>query len=548
MSDFNDFITLKTDKEKDSVAPKALLVSFELSAAGKRINNRIYSPKGQRENAATWTNPYKKPILVHHDEEKGDPIGRFQSVRYESLEAQAIKHLGSVTAYHEIVRALDSGNTKAINQVMKKHKLYTDKNWPGVGRLWAEVKITDADAIQKFLDERYLTFSAGSSTDRYACLACGQDWKSGTLCEHRPGMEDEEGNVGVFMTGAFIGDEASVVNNPANRSSVVSTMQMVDSEGKDVVINDAENLEKSAQVEFSNNNEDLVSSLFELNIQTVLDCFVEDKLGFNLVDAITNKTEEEKAWTAKLADALETDSTESLAPLKAKLDSYKPKVDKAEEPEQKDLPWEILDLAVEGLVPAEKRLTKEARSALEKEVFLKDGFLPVHDLAYYEAVATLLEKYKTPEVESLKVALADRKLVLESKAQLDETSALYANALKTVDEMKKLLTEIVSIVNDKLGVTHEFDDTLNKVEQFTDWLDIIKQSSQNGVKKVEITPIQNPSISSSEDNSQAGIGEFEREIINNYKSLLAKDQKAASRYLHLNKKYLPQSFDIKSLS
>ena len=55
---------------------KGLLVTYDLSHSGRRINNRIYSTAGQRKGIDSLTEPYPKPILLHHDA-KEDPIGRF---------------------------------------------------------------------------------------------------------------------------------------------------------------------------------------------------------------------------------------------------------------------------------------------------------------------------------------------------------------------------------------------------------------------------------------------------------------------------------------
>ena len=49
---------------------KGLQVSWYLSHSGRRINNRIYTVRGQQYGIDTLLSPYPKPILKHHDQKK----------------------------------------------------------------------------------------------------------------------------------------------------------------------------------------------------------------------------------------------------------------------------------------------------------------------------------------------------------------------------------------------------------------------------------------------------------------------------------------------
>ncbi len=226
----------KTDKHRfmDSIlsssdsSVRGLEVTFNLSSSARRINNRIYTPKGQRDNIRSWTEPYAKPIIRNHDKNE-DPIGRFKSVQWYSLEQDAIRHFRHIADYTKFMNDMDSDDPRRIYKALKRHSLLTDTRWRGTGELLATALIVDETAIEKFLDGRYLTFSAGSHTDRYVCGICGSDWAQGDVCEHRPGMITDSGDIGVFVTGAFYGDEASVLTMPANSYSSVRSMQMTDS-------------------------------------------------------------------------------------------------------------------------------------------------------------------------------------------------------------------------------------------------------------------------------------------------------------------------------
>jgi hypothetical protein len=291
---------------------RGLLVTFDLSHSGRKINNRIYPPWGQRDGANSWTEPFRRPIILNHDNHAKNTIGRFVSVTWQSLEAEAIDHLGGIKPYLEVKKALDSNDAKLIYKTYNKYGLFRDKKWPGVGKLVAQALITDSDAVERFVDGRYLTFSAGSRTNAYTCLVCGSGWHEGDVCDHRPGMTDEDGNTAYFMTGLFLGDEGSVVNAPADTMSQVRNLEMQDFE---ITIDDAE----SAAWLFTEPNEDNfmltdstmevasmtieLKDLMELEPETVINKIVDGSLGYNFED-LKGDTQMEIQWLIRIHDSM----------------------------------------------------------------------------------------------------------------------------------------------------------------------------------------------------------------------------------------------------
>jgi hypothetical protein len=127
----------------------------------------------------------------------------------------------------EVTAAFDEDSPERIYKTLKRYGLLTKKSWPGVGSMRVTAKISDKDAIEKFLDGRYITFSAGSTTDRHVCSVCASDWAFGDMCEHCHGrIYDDE--LCVFVTGRFEVLEGSVVNTPADDLSQVLSMEMSD--------------------------------------------------------------------------------------------------------------------------------------------------------------------------------------------------------------------------------------------------------------------------------------------------------------------------------
>lgn len=242
-----DLVTLKpdpritglSDKEKYALLDKAeasiakgnggLLITYDLSHSGRRINNRIYPVRGQKLGIKTLTEPYNKPILLNHDT-MTDPIGRFTGGRWRDLSHEAMGHFNKINDFLQVQDAYEADDPQAIYDVMKKFGLLTNRKWPGLGVMEVQAKISDKEAVEKFLDGRYQTFSAGSGTDRHVCSVCMSDWATGDVCEHRHGrIYDNE--LAVFITGQFRVNEGSVVNMPADDLSQIRAMEMADNTG-----------------------------------------------------------------------------------------------------------------------------------------------------------------------------------------------------------------------------------------------------------------------------------------------------------------------------
>lgn len=204
-----------------------LSVSWYLSHSGRRINNRIYTVKGQRDGIDSIMNPYAKPILTHHDQGQ-DPIGRFTGGRWESLASEAMGFFPSLNSYMDMQLAFDRDDPEMIFDLMNRNNLLTNRQWAGMGRMSVSAKISDPTAIEKFMDGRYITFSAGSTTDRHVCSICQSDWAVGDFCDHRHGKM-YDGVPCCFVTGKFEVLEASVVNTPADDLSQLQSMEMTDS-------------------------------------------------------------------------------------------------------------------------------------------------------------------------------------------------------------------------------------------------------------------------------------------------------------------------------
>jgi hypothetical protein len=205
-------ISFKIDKSKTEVIMKdakeevkggySLICEVNATHSGTLINNRIYPPDSMRKGIRTWTSPYKKPVLVNHDDTK-DPVGRVISAKYLKT---------------------DRGMTDVdYKPILRESEGY------GYQRL--TVKITDPEAIKKILDGRYETVSVRMSTDHCTCSICGTDWSGEDgPCEHHPGTK-YDGKLAFMTTGDLSYREMSFVNIPADEYAGVK--EAIVSEQKD---------------------------------------------------------------------------------------------------------------------------------------------------------------------------------------------------------------------------------------------------------------------------------------------------------------------------
>jgi hypothetical protein len=203
-------------KDSDVDTPGAsLLVKIAATHSALRTGNKgFYLPERMRDGARSFLVPYKKPVLTHHDDFK-DPIGRVQSARYVDL-----THLypqNDVWMQKLAVGGLkDKDLQKAVQYFLKNWQKQED--YQGLGYIELVAEITDPDAIQKVLDNRYLTVSTAHSSDAAFCGICMQNWVADGWCEHEPGNV-YDGDECVLIPGQHFYSEVSYVNKPADREA-----------------------------------------------------------------------------------------------------------------------------------------------------------------------------------------------------------------------------------------------------------------------------------------------------------------------------------------
>lgn len=188
--DFHETLTIKLPNIEETLADYSvaefreshgLIVELASIHAGITANFNQYDADELEKAIPSWTTPYPKPIILHHNPET-EPMGRVISARMEKEE-------------------------------------------DGTPFTMLQVAITDPAAIQKIQDKRYLTGSVGGKAEEALCSVCGKDWvaasmATGAPCKHVRGRMYEGQLASLNMKGIGF-KEYSFVNMPADQRSSI---------------------------------------------------------------------------------------------------------------------------------------------------------------------------------------------------------------------------------------------------------------------------------------------------------------------------------------
>ena len=203
---------------KDDTVSK-LTVSIEATHSGIINGNKwFYTPAGMEDGASTFTSPFPKPVLVSHDR-YADAVGRVIESEYVPYSNASESGIGD---------SLDSKSSLKQIKDFTKSDIFAEDGYKGLGHIELKVEITDTGAIEKLLDNRYLTVSISGDTEQAVCSTCGIDAKNivdnEEPCEHWRGeIYDEEESF--LIAGAMTFNEVSFVNVPADSNAKVKSIQ-----------------------------------------------------------------------------------------------------------------------------------------------------------------------------------------------------------------------------------------------------------------------------------------------------------------------------------
>jgi len=141
-------------------------------------NDVLYTTSAAKKGCKSFTKPFNKPQLMHHDKHS-NPIGRI----FESKVVAIDKQLDDIDEPPDVVSL--------------------------------KVEISDETAIANILKGLYLTCSVGSKATKVRCSACNQILTEEGLCEHEKGSR-VAGKEVYWIIDEIVYNENSFVNIPAD--------------------------------------------------------------------------------------------------------------------------------------------------------------------------------------------------------------------------------------------------------------------------------------------------------------------------------------------
>ena len=183
-----DSMQLLKDMASGKTQVVALDVEMEATHSGKNHNYCIYYEDSMEKDVESFVNPFKKPILKNHDSYSGEPLGR-------------------------------------ISQSWHGPSVLTDER----SAIHLKARVTDQDAIPKFLDGRYSTVSISGTMGTVTCNVCGKTiLKDGKFkfCGHWRG-ESYKDQMCYWGARDIEYHEVSTVNNPADDFAQIMKVTVV---------------------------------------------------------------------------------------------------------------------------------------------------------------------------------------------------------------------------------------------------------------------------------------------------------------------------------
>lgn len=248
-----DSMQLLKDMASGKTNVLALDVEMEATHSGKNHNYCVYYEDSMEKDAESFVNPFKKPVLKNHDGYSGEPLGR-------------------------------------ITQSWFGPSALTDER----SAIHLKTRITDQDAIPKFLDGRYGTVSIGGTMGTVTCNICGKTiLKDGKFkfCGHWRG-ESYKDQVCYWGAKDIEYHEVSTVNNPADDYAQIMKVTVVtDSDDK----KDSKEDNKMAETNTDNKNAE--------NVKNTICDMIDQLLGNSAASTSDSSNNDDKTEGSSVANA-----------------------------------------------------------------------------------------------------------------------------------------------------------------------------------------------------------------------------------------------------
>ena len=397
-------------KDLGPISKNSIIQVIEGIHVGPTRNFTWYTEKALRDSVPTWTTPYQRPLIMHHNEKDGKTIGRIIDVEYVTQ------------------------NTRS-----------------GTPALVFTCNVPDKEGKEQIQDGRLKTVSIGIIAHDVRCSICGEqveviDEYGSTACGHNKG--EQYGNkICYWEIHKMEAKELSYVIVPSD--IYAHNLKTYKAEDFNQSIKES-NFEKGVSINMTEGNH-----IKEGKIKTqVIDEEVknnEPAIGEPVKEE--PKTVEPKVEEPKIEDAKKAD--EALEAKEKEIEELKAKVEKLEA-EKVELSNKVVSMTNDLNAATEK--ANEITAQLNKEVELK------------EAVETQLAEAKTQLRESKEVEFNTLRTALNKSVVLKETLSKRSNEslMDAINDLKEELSGTKNIKNISEAIKPSLDDEKNKNNVVTD--------------------------------------------------------------------------------
>ena len=208
------------------------------TTSDKKINYRKYDDNSviEMSDNGSYMTPYNKPVLKNHNDWSGEPLGR-------ALDSFAIDH--QTLTYKS---PYNSELPEEVIEYFKENNCFKD------GKTSIILKcFVDNNTMEKIKDGYYLTVSQGITCSDMICNICGETFFK---CPHYAAstykVNDIETECIPKAIGPFIAEEISIVNIPANDTSIIYVPEKKE-EKNSVSNSDNKNIQNQVQIDNQEN-------------------------------------------------------------------------------------------------------------------------------------------------------------------------------------------------------------------------------------------------------------------------------------------------------
>lgn len=434
------------------VDENSLMVDIEAIHSRVTRNNTYYSPECLKDSVPYWTNPYERPVIMHHNEKDGTIIGRIKSVEY--------KEAGTRT---------------------------------GTPALVFTANIGDDEGKKGIKNGTLSTVSIGVIAHDLRCSICGTNLAEEGLCEHEKG-ETYDGKLCYWIINKMEPKEVSYVIVPsdiyAHNLRVYEAVKKKKSEVKESVDNIFEDLLKSTQ--------EIVDSIQE-STETQEGTQVDEEVKKDAETKAPETEKEPKADEPKEEPAKDAEKEEEQQEAPKSEEGKESKSEESKEDESKEEDKKEEDAEEKTKEPKEDNKAKEELEAakvkiaeLEKEVnTLKAENEKLNNKVDNEkrlkesAEAKLVEyqaKEKKALVEQVNALRATLNLPAENEANLLESSEdTLKSTIKQLNEFTEVQKKIFGMqtLTSPVAVSEAKDNTAKENSKIQNVKESIEDSNNS---------------------------------------------------------------------